>query len=140
MMQLMKALLKRVNELYNAGFINPEYYVTDAETAKAAFINGESVTVGKLHLCKHGCNWIPSMHRILDAKLAVKIQATTDDPEGGTVPAYRANNPFGMMIGFSSQASEDEIKAAWMYMEWMTQEDNLFTMQWVYRRRELHNG
>ena len=45
-----------------------------------------------------------------DAKLAVKIQATTDDPEGGTVPAYRANNPFGMMIGFSSQASEDEIK------------------------------
>ena len=35
-----------------------------------------------------------------------------------------------MMIGFSSQATEDEIKAAWMYMEWMTQEDNLFTMQW----------
>ena len=35
-----------------------------------------------------------------------------------------------MMIGFSSMATEDEIKAAWMYMEWMTLEDNLFTMQW----------
>ena len=35
-----------------------------------------------------------------------------------------------MMIGFSSQASADEITAAMMYMEWMTQEDVLFTMQW----------
>ena len=41
-----KALLKRVNEQYNDGYINPEYYVTDAETAKAAFINGEAVQWG----------------------------------------------------------------------------------------------
>lgn len=124
-----KALLKRVNEQYNAGFINPEYYVTDAETAKAAFINGESVQWGAY--ISASMDVLDSFYaQNPDAKLAVKIQATTDDPEGGTVPAYRANNPFGMMIGFSSQASEDEIKAAWMYMEWMTQEDNLFTMQW----------
>lgn len=65
-----------------------------------------------------------------DAHVAVQFQAEIDDPDGGTVSAYRADNPFGMMIGFSSQATEDEIKAAWMYMEWMTQEENLFTMQW----------
>jgi putative aldouronate transport system substrate-binding protein len=52
------------------------------------------------------------------------------DEAGGTVPAYRTNNPFGMTIGFSSTATEDELKAAWMYMEWMTQEDVLHTMQW----------
>ena len=124
-----KALLKRVNEQYNDGYINPEYYVTDAETAKAAFINGEAVQWGA---------YISASMDVLDSfyaqnpdgKLAVKVSANVSDPDGGTVPAFRANNPFGMMIGFSSQATEDEIKAAWMYMEWMTQEDNLFTMQW----------
>ena len=35
-----------------------------------------------------------------------------------------------MMVGFSSSATEDEIKAAWMYLEWMSQEDVLFTLQW----------
>ncbi len=124
-----KALLKRVNEQYNDGYINPEYYVTDSETAKASFINGEAVSWSA---------YISASMDVLDSfyaqnpdgKLAVRVQATTEDTEGGTVPAFRANNPFGMMIGFSSQATEDEIKAAWMYMEWMTQEDNLFTMQW----------
>lgn len=124
-----KKLLKRVNEQYNDGFINPEYYVTDSETAKASFINGE---------CVSWSAYISASMDVLDsfyaqnpdAKLGVMVSANISDEEGGTVPAYRANNPFGMMIGFSSQATEDEIKAAWMYMEWMTLEDNLFTMQW----------
>lgn len=124
-----KALLKRVNEQYNAGYIDPEYYVTDAETAKAGFINGDSVQYSGY--ISADMDWLNSFYaQNPDAKLAVRVQATTEDTEGGTVPAFRANNPFGMMIGFSSQATEDEIKAAWMYMEWMTQEDNLFTMQW----------
>ena len=124
-----KALLKRTNEQYNDGFINPEYYVTDAETAKASFINGEAVAWSAY--ISANMDVLDSFYaQNPDGKLAVRVQATTEDKDGGTVPAFRANNPFGMMIGFSSQASEDEIKAAWMYMEWMTQEDNLFTMQW----------
>jgi putative aldouronate transport system substrate-binding protein len=35
-----------------------------------------------------------------------------------------------MTIGFSSQATKDEIKAAWMYLEWMTQDENLFPFAW----------
>ncbi len=65
-----------------------------------------------------------------DAKLALDITEVVVDEEGGTTPAYRTNNPFGMMMGFSSMATEDEITAAWMYMEWMIQEENLFAMQW----------
>ena len=65
-----------------------------------------------------------------DAELAVEVQSLEPDTEQGTYPAYRSDNPFGMMVGFSSQATEDQIKAAMMYMEWMTQEDVLFTMQW----------
>lgn len=124
-----KALLQRVNEQYNLGFIDPEYYITDAETAKANFVNGKSIQYGGY--ISANMDWLTAFYaQNPDADLAVKVQATTADEEGGTVPAFRANNPFGMMISFSSQASDDEIKAAMMYMEWMIQDENLFTMQW----------
>lgn len=124
-----KEYIRRENEKYNAGFLNPEYYVTDAETAKAGFVNGECLEYSGY--ISADMDWLNAFYaQNPDADLAVKIQATTEDAEGGTVPAFRANNPFGMMIGFSSQATEDEIKAAWMYMEWCTLEENLFTFQW----------
>lgn len=132
-------LLKRVNAEYAAGYINPEYYVTDSETAKAAFINGESLTWSAY--ISANMDVLDSFYaQNPDGKLGIVPQATEADEEGGTVPAFRANNPFGMMIGFSSQASEDEIKAAWMYMEWMTQEDNLFTMQWGIEGENFNYG
>ena len=34
-----------------------------------------------------------------------------------------------MIVGFSSLATEDQLKAAWMYMEWMSQDDVLFTLE-----------
>ena len=52
------------------------------------------------------------------------------DYQYGTSCAYRAENPFGIIVGFSSTATEDEIKAAWMYLEWKSQDDVLFTLQW----------
>lgn len=125
-----KAFIKRENEKYNAGFLNPEYYITDKETAKANFINGKTVQYAEY--ISADMAWLTSFYEENpDADLAVKVTKNVLDAEEGTVPyAFRANNPYGMMIGFSSQASEDEIKAAMMYMEWMTQEENLFTMQW----------
>ena len=41
----------------------------------------------------------------------------------------RADNPFGMIVGFSSYATEDQLKAAWMLMEWMIQPDVLFVLE-----------
>lgn len=121
-------LLKRANEDFNLGFTNPEYYITDGETNKAAFINGDVYSFAGY--ISANLDWLNSFYaQNPDAELAVAPIGIVDE-EGGTVPAYRTNNPFGMIIGFSSTASEDEIKAAWMYMEWMTQEDVLFTMQW----------
>lgn len=123
-----KAFLKRENEKYNLGFISPNYYEIDEEAAKNKFINGQCFEY--TGYIATDMEWLTALYENEpDADLAVKIDKAPD-PEGGTVPAYRANNPFGMMIGFSSMASEDEIKAAWMYMEWMTLEDNLKAMQW----------
>ncbi len=123
-----KELLRRENANYNLGFTNPEYYITDAETNKANFLSGQTYSFGGY--ISSNMDFLTAFYeQNPDAKLAI-APVGVEDPDHGTVPAYRADNPFGMIIGFSSMASEDEITAAWMYMEWMTQEENLFTMQW----------
>ncbi len=123
-----KALLKRENEKYNLGIINPEYYITDAETDKANFLSGQTYQFGGY--ISSNMDFLSAFYeQNPDGKLAI-APVGVEEPDHGTVPAYRADNPFGMIIGFSSMASEDQIKAGWMYMEWMTQEENLFTMQW----------
>lgn len=124
-----KQLLKRANEDYNLGITDPDYYTIDAATAEANFINGKNYSYGAYIAAD-----MPVLKSFYatnpNAKLAVGIQNNVEDTENGSVPAFRSNNPFGMMIGFSSDATADEMKAAMMYMEWAVQEENLFTYQW----------
>ena len=124
-----KKFLKRQNENYNLGITDPEYYTIDAATAEANFINGKTYSYGAYIAAD-----MPVLKSFYEtnpgAELALDITSTVADTEGGTVPAQRSNNPFGMMIGFSSDATADEIKAAMMYMEWAVQPENLFTYQW----------
>ncbi|MCC8044694.1 MAG: extracellular solute-binding protein [Clostridiales bacterium] len=122
------ALLSFLNQKYNAGIMNPEYYTIDTETDKSNFINGE--TFAYSGYISASMDWLESFYeQNPDAELAVVVQSTELNDEG-YAPAYRANNPFGMMIGFSSLATEDEITAAMMYMEWMCQDETLETFQW----------
>ncbi len=120
-----KKYLQTSNELYNLGITNPEYYITDDETWKADFINGKAFNYSQY--ISANMDFLTSFYENNpDAELAV----VPADAEYAGSYGYRTDNPFGMIICFSSQASEDELKAAWMYMEWMTQEDNLFNFQW----------
>ena len=122
-------LLKQANEDYNLGFTNPEYNLTDAATAESQFVSGQAYSWAGYYSANTPV--LTSFYeQNPDAELAVVPTSTVADTTNDTVPAQRSNNPFGMMVSFSSQATEDEITAAWMYMEWMTQEENLFTMQW----------
>ncbi|MCD7884253.1 MAG: extracellular solute-binding protein [Lachnospiraceae bacterium] len=122
------ALLSFINQKYNAGILDPEYYTIDTETQKSNFINGQ--TFSYAGYISASMDWLESFYeQNPDAELAVLVQSTELNEEG-YAPAYRANNPFGMMIGFSSLATEDEITAAMMYMEWMCQDDVLETFQW----------
>ena len=124
-----KKLLKEANENYNLGFTDPDFYTIDAATAEANFINGQAYQYSAYISAD-----MPVLKSFYennpDAELAILVQNNVADTDYGTVPAFRSNNPFGMMIGFSSQATEDEIKAAMMYMEWCTQPENLLTFQW----------
>lgn len=126
-------LLKRANEDYNSGITDPEYYIIDSETAKANFVNGKSYSYsGYVSASTDFLNAFYDQNP--DGKLAITpISAEVDESgEDGivTVPAWRAENPFGMIVGFSNTASDDELKAAWMYMEWLSQPENLYTFQW----------
>ncbi|MDE1549688.1 extracellular solute-binding protein [Jeotgalibaca caeni] len=120
--------LRRENSKYNQGLLHPEYYITDLETQKARFINGETFVFGE-YISSNSDTLNSFYENNPDAELAI-VPMTGEDPEAGTSAAYMSDNPFGMIVGFSSQATEEELQAAWMYMEWMAQEETLETMQW----------
>ncbi len=126
-----KRFLKWENELYNDGYYNPEYYLRDASEAEADFINGEAFTwTGYISSSMNVLNSFYETNP--DAKLAVAVTPSTytQDATWGSSAAYRPGTNFGMMIGFANDATEDEVKAAMMYLEWLNQPENLFTMQW----------
>lgn len=126
-----KRFLKWENELYNDGYYNPEYYMRDASEAEADFINGEAFTwTGYISSSMNVLNSFYDANP--DAKLAVAVTPSTwtQDEAWGSSASYRPGTNFGMMIGFANDATEDEVKAAMMYLEWLNQPENLFTMQW----------
>jgi len=65
-----------------------------------------------------------------DLGVVVCSDKWVNDSEWGSSNSFRPNNVFGAMVGFANDATADEVKAAMMYMEWMAQDDVLFTMQW----------
>ncbi len=122
-------LLKYENFRYNAGLTDPEYYLTGTEDDKTNFINGKTYQYGGY--ISAAMDWLSAFYEANpDAELAIVPVNTKIDPEYGTTPAYRVDNFFGMMVCFSKDATDDQMKAAWMYMEWLTQPENLFTFQW----------
>ena len=122
-------LLKNENDKYNSGLLNPEYYLTGTEDEKTNFINGEYYQYAAY--ISSSMDWLNAFYEANpDAELAIAPVSGAIDEAYGTTPGYRTDNPFGMMGGFSAFAREDQSKAAWMYMEWLTQPENLFAFQW----------
>ena len=122
-------LLKRQNSEYNKGYFSTEYDLdADALQMKSDFINGKIFSYGGY--MSANVDWLTAFYeKNPDAELA--LASNYGGVEEGVMdhPQIRADNPFGMIVGFSSLADEDQLKAAWMYMEWMSQEDVLFTLE-----------
>lgn len=126
-----KRFLKWENTLYNEGYKNPEYYLREASEAEADFINGKAFTwSGYVSSTMTQLNSF--YENFPDAELGVVVCPNTyiQDETWGSSNAYRPGTNFGMMIALSNNATEDEAKAAMMYLEWLAQEENLFTMTW----------
>lgn len=121
-----KQNIKIDNLMYNENLISPNFALdSDGSKAKAEFVNGIGGVYGD-YLTKEGIIDV-LLSNVPDAKLSL-LPASAGVPKGG-VPAERAYWPFGMIIGFNSASSEDEVKATMMLLEWMIQPENLFTLQ-----------
>ncbi len=124
--------LKRYNGEYNAGFISKEFELekdskgAGADQMKTDFINGKLYRYGGY--MSPNVDWLVSFfEQNPGAELA--IENVYSLAEEGIPQQTRANNPFGMIVGFASTATQDQLKAAWMLMEWMLQPDVLFVLE-----------
>ena len=123
-----RRMLKRENAEYHKGYYSKEYDLeADDSQIKANFINGKLFSYGGY--MSANVDWLTAFYEMNpDAELA--IASIYQGVEPGVCDAqFRADNPFGMIVGFSSLATDDQLKAAWMLMEWMIQEENLFVLE-----------
>ncbi|NLZ67637.1 MAG: extracellular solute-binding protein [Spirochaetales bacterium] len=130
-----KNFIKRYNTEYNKGWYSSEFDL-DADGSsgnsstqwKSDFVNGKIYSYGGY--IGTNMDWLTAFYEN-NPKAELALQDNYFIVEKGVVdqPTMRADNPFGMIVGFSSNATDDQLKAAWMYMEWMSQSDVLFTME-----------
>lgn len=124
--------LKKYNMEYHQDWYSKEFELdleaTAGSQAETDFINGELFEFGGYMSAQ--VTWLTSFYeKNPDAELAVSSNYKGVDGEYQLHPTLRADNPFGMIVGFSSLATEDQLKAAWMLMEWMLQPDVLFYLE-----------
>lgn len=126
--------LKRLNDEYNMGWYSPEFDLEKNTAGQASdqlqtdFVNGKSYQYGGYM----GANvaWLTAFYENNPgAELAISSNYAVVEPGVCEDAVLRADNPFGMIVGFSSLATPDQLKAAWMLMEWMIQPDVLFTLE-----------
>jgi putative aldouronate transport system substrate-binding protein len=127
-------LLKRQNAEYNQNFFSSEYDLDLADVGAGAsqwqtdFINGQKLIYGGY--MSANVSWLVSFYeKNPGAELAIVDNYQVVEPGFVDHPQIRADNPFGMIVGFSSAATPDQLKAAWMFMEWMIQPETLFVME-----------
>ncbi|NLB39404.1 MAG: extracellular solute-binding protein [Clostridiales bacterium] len=127
-------LLKRQNAEYNQDFFSSEYDLDTAEVGGGSsqwqtdFINGKVFAYGG-YMSANGSWRVAFYENNPDARLVVSSPYQVVEEGVADYPQIRADNPFGMIVGFSSQATPDQLKAAWMLMEWMIQPETLFVLE-----------
>jgi len=126
-------MLKRLNAEYNMGWYSSEFDLAENTAGAAAdqmqtdFINGKTYSYAGYMAAN--VDWLNAFYENNPgAELAI-ASAYSVEEEGVATARNRADNPFGMIVGFSSLATEDQLKAAWMLMEWMIQPENLFVLE-----------
>lgn len=127
-----KAFLKRFNDEYHAGWYSTEFELekdskgAGADQMKTDFINGKLYSYSGYM----GANvdWLTAFYeKNPGAELAVDNLYSAF--ESKDLAQSRSGNPFGMIVGFSSYATPEQLKAAWMLMEWMAQPEVLFVLE-----------
>ena len=119
--------LKNMNYLYNNNLVDREFYLRDTDAkAKAEFVAGRVGTFG-FYLANNTDLFTALKANDPSAEVAV-VPPSAGIPKG-KVPQGRAYWPFGMIMGINYESTDIERIAVWMYLEWLSQQNNLFTLQ-----------
>lgn len=123
-----REFLRNMNHQWNNGLISKEFYLdADGTQAKADFISGKA---GLYRMYMYSTS-IEEINNLLancpEAKLAI-LDPNALVPEGNKSQA-REYWPFGMIFGINVNTSDIERQAIWMYLEWMSDPEVLFTLQ-----------
>ncbi|MBD5453593.1 MAG: hypothetical protein HDR30_04595 [Lachnospiraceae bacterium] len=124
-----KKFLAWENKLYNLGYRDKEYNTKTSDYLISDFVSGKCFT----YSC-YSTNQVQALTDFYaanpDGKLGVVVNPGPESYASGSNNGFRPNSIFGQYIGFSVTATDDEKKAFAMYLEWMSQPDVLFTLQW----------
>lgn len=119
--------LRNLNYQYNNGLIDREFYLrNDDNKIKAEFVAGKTGTYG-LYLTSNTDVFSATLANNPDADFAI-LPPRAQVPEGNQ-PQGRAYWPFGLIMGINYETTEEERAAVWMYLEWLSQPENLFFFQ-----------
>jgi len=119
--------LRNLNYQYNNGLIDKEFYLRDEESKiKSEFVSGRTGTFGS-YLTSNTDVIAATLANNPEAEFAV-VPPYAGVPEGHK-PQGRAYWPFGFIMGINYETPELERIAIWMFLEWMSQPDNLFFLQ-----------
>lgn len=119
--------LRNLNYQYNNGLIDKEFYLRNDEAkTKAEFAAGKTGTFA-FYLTSNTDVISATLANNPEAQFAV-LPSKAGVPEGYE-PQGRGYWPFGFIMGINYESSAEERRAVWMYLEWMSQPDNLFFLQ-----------
>lgn len=124
-----KNYLRAFNEMYNAGTLDPNFYLTtDDAMEKGKFVSGECGTYS--FYMSNGTDVFTSLlANDPDAEVAI-LNSTPSIVAEGYTPYYYEYPSYGMIMGINSQSTDEERAAVYMFLEWLSQPENLTYMQY----------
>lgn len=125
--QATKDYLKTLNQEFNDGILDPEFYLNADDAAwKADFVSG-NVGTYSFYITSNTDAITSLKANNPEAEVSV-LPPSAQSPKGSNAYYYKYP-PFGMVMGINSKTSDEQRAAIWMFLNWMTQPDNLFYLQ-----------
>lgn len=119
--------LKAQNKEFNEGLIDPEFYLcTDDNLTKGKFVSGKVGTYG--FYMSNNTDVISSL-KANDPKAKVSVLSGTAGVPSDSHPYYYQYPPYGMIMGINADAKPEQRAALYMFLNWMSEPDNLFYLQ-----------